>query len=544
MPARFQRYRKIADVMVRYGFGILIDEIVPSYFRPGRRKRIENHESVYLRIRLALQELGPTYVKFGQLMSNRRDLLPRPLIDELKHLQDDVAPVPFEQILPYLTELCPDLSSCLSCVDPQPIAAASLSQVHTAILDDGTQVVLKVQRPGISETIKTDIAILNRLATRIEQLFPDLRVFNPRGMVHDFDEHIRRELDFSRDGRNADRLRHNMRTVPGLRIPKIFWRYSNPRVLVMERIEGVRVDDRNAIERMGISGRDIAEIGLRAYSQQIFFDGFFHGDPHPGNLLVTPKGELALLDFGIVGVLRPDRRRAFLRLMTGFMDEDVDGILRAFRGIGVPVPEERQETLKDELYLLVAEYRDLSVRQYDLSHLIADGTDLLREHGLTLPQTVLRLLVVMMMVIDIGQSLDPGFRFTERAAPYMQEVMRRDRFSAERLGDTARGIESAAHELIELPVSLGEAARRFARGPIELDLVNDDFHRIDAMLDRTGDKILVGLVTAAIVVGSSLVLDNTRFELPGSVTFIAVVSYVGAVVIGFFAIYHILRGRL
>lgn len=544
MPVRFRRYGQIADVMLKYGFGILIDELAPPWFRWGQRRRTEHHGSVYVRIRLALQELGPTFIKFGQVMSARRDLLPPPLIDELKHLQDDVAPVPFDRVLPFIREQCPTLSSCLVSIDPVPLAAASLSQVHAAVLIDGTEVVLKVQRPGIADTIGDDIAILKRLATRVELLFPELRAFNPRGMVEEFEEHVWRELDFGRDGRNADRLRQNLRSVPRVRIPRVHWPMSGPRLLVMERVRGVRVDDLEAVRSLGIPGREIVEIGLQAYVQQIFLDGFFHGDPHPGNLLVTPEGELAFLDFGIMGALRPEKRRSFIALLMGFVDGDVDAIEQALRGIGVRVADHRVESLKDELYLLVTEYRDLSIRQYDLSHLIGDGADLLRRNGLRLPSSLMRMLVVMMMVITIGQTLDPGFRFTERAEPYLREAIRRDRISFERVGTGLRELEEAASELVGLPATLGTAARRLTESPIELDLVNDDFHRIEVMLDQAGDKVLIGLVTAAIVVGSSLVLDNTQVSLPAWVISIAGISYIGAVVIGFVAIYHILRGRL
>ncbi len=544
MSVRFRRYGQIADVMLKYGFGILIDELAPLGIRWGQRRRTEMYGSVYVRIRLALQELGPTYIKFGQMMSARRDLLPPPLIEELKHLQDDVAPVPFDQVLPFILEQCPTLSSCLASIDPVPLAAASLSQVHAAILADGAEVVLKVQRPGIVAAIEDDIAILRKLAARIEQLFPDLRTYNPPGMVQEFEEHIWRELDFVRDGRNADRLRENMRAVPRVRVPKVYWPLSGPRLLVMERIDGVRVDDREAIQSLGLLGREVAEIGLRAYVQQIFVDGFFHGDPHAGNLLVTPVGELAFLDFGIMGVLRAEKRRAFIALLMGFVDRDVDAILRALRDIGIRVADDGVESLKDEIYLLVTEYRDLSIRQFDLSRLIGDGADLLRRNGLRLPSSLMRMLVVLMMVITIGQTLDPDFRFTERAEPYLREAIRRDRVSFERLGTGVREIGEAASELVGLPATLGTAIRRFTEGPIELDLINDDFHRIERMLDQAGDKVLIGLVTGAIVVGSSLVLDNTQVALPGWVMVIAGISYIGAVAIGFVAIYHVVRSRL
>lgn len=543
MPSRFRAWTRIADIMVKYGFGILIDELAPARVRFGMRRRAQVHGPVYTRIRLALEELGPTYVKFGQLMSTRRDLLPPELIEELKRLQDDVTPVPFEDLLPFVHEQCPELQTCLRSIEPEPLAAASLAQVHGAVLADGSRVVLKIQRPGIAETIEADIAILKALARQIERRFPDLAVYNPMGMVEDFESHIWRELDFVRDGQNAERIRENMRPVEGVRVPRIHWHLSSRRLLVMERIDGVRADNRDAIRRLGVAGREVAEIGLAAYIKQIFEDGFFHGDPHPGNLLVTPMGELVFLDFGIVGVLRPEKRRAFMALLIGFVDRDVDAIVRAFIALGIEIPPDRMEQIKDEVYLLVTEYRNLSVRQFDLGTLLGDGADLLRTNGLRLPSSLMRMLVVLMMVIDLGQALDPSFRFNERARPYLEDIVRRDTFSFKQVTSSILEVRDAAAEAIALPGALGDLARRFSQGPVEINLDDRIFRRVEIMIDQTGDKVLIGFISAAIVVGSSLILRNVPLPSHPIITAAAGISFLGAVVIGFVTIYHVLRER-
>ena len=543
MPFRFRGWGRIADIMVKYGFGILIDELAPARVRFGARRRTQVHGPVYTRIRLALEELGPTYVKFGQVMSARRDLLPPGLIEELKRLQDDVPPVPFAKVLPYIVEQCPALGECLQSVDPSPLAAASISQVHGAVLADGTPVVLKLQRPGITETIENDIAILKRVAAQVEQRFPDLATYNPSGMVREFEEQIRRELDFVRDGQNADHLRENMRDIEGVRVPRVYWHLSGPRILVMERIYGVRADDREALRRLGVAGREVAEHGLAAYVRQIFEDGFFHADPHPGNLLVTAEGDLVFLDFGIMGVLRPEKRRAFVGLLTGFVDRDVNEIMHGLHAIGIAVPPDRVDRLKDELYLLVTEYRDLSFRQFDLGSLLGDGADLLRKNGIRLPSSLMRMVVVLMMVIDLGRTLDPGFRFTERVEPYLRDAVRRELLSVDQAVDTVLGLRDAALDTVALPGAIGDVARRFSQGPVEIALYSDDFRRIETILDQVGDKVLIGLVTAAIVVGSSLVLRNTDIPLPHWIAIVAAIFFLGAGLIGFVTVYHVLRNR-
>ncbi|HOI14337.1 MAG TPA: AarF/UbiB family protein, partial [Methanoculleus sp.] len=229
MVTRLQRYRQMADVLVKYGFGILVEEVIPGGKRlKALRRPPEVELSVYERIRLAIEELGPTYVKFGQIMSTRRELFPPELIEELQKLQDHVSPVPFVEIRPEIMRYCPNLEECFDIIEAEPVAAASLSQVHRAVTRDGRVVALKVQRPGIRDLIETDLQILQSLVPRMESVFPDLRVYNLRGMLDEFSAQIRRELDFTQDGLNAERLKRNLSDVPCVTVPRIHWQISGP----------------------------------------------------------------------------------------------------------------------------------------------------------------------------------------------------------------------------------------------------------------------------------------------------------------------------
>ncbi|MCK4581928.1 AarF/ABC1/UbiB kinase family protein, partial [Candidatus Bathyarchaeota archaeon] len=298
MITRLKRYNQIAKVLVKYGFGIILDQLYPEVSRPDfLRKKGEHEESiVYTRIRMAIEELGPTFVKLGQMMSTRRELFPPPLIEELLKLTDDVPVLPFQKVKTVIEEICGPISETFQSFEEDAFAGASLSQVHRATLMDGSTVAVKVQRPGIREIIEVDLKILESMAERIETTFQHLRMYNPIGIVQEFSVQIRKELDFVRDGKNADRISKNMKNISGVRAPKIIWEYSGSRVLVMEYIKGVRVDDVDAIRELGIDLKEISEKGFAAYLNQILVDGFFHGDPHPGNLMVTPDGELVLLD--------------------------------------------------------------------------------------------------------------------------------------------------------------------------------------------------------------------------------------------------------
>jgi ubiquinone biosynthesis protein len=360
MVSLFTRYRQIGEVLLKYGFGMILEKLFPGIapWRMVRRGAGVDTRPVSVRIRLAIEELGPTFIKLGQIMSTRRELLPPSLIDELNRLTDDVAPVPFETIRPVIEEYCGPITEAFRSIDRTPVAAASLSQVHRAVLGDGREVALKVQRPGIDEVIETDLQILKSLARRIEERYPETIVYNPSGIVEEFGHQIRRELDFVRDGKNAEYLAFNLRNNPHITIPKIHWEYSGTRLLTMDYIRGVRIDDVAGIRAMGFQPEQISGYVFESYLQQIFEDGFFHGDPHPGNLLVTPTGQVAFLDFGIIGVLRPERREIFIKLLFGLVDADVELVMDCYRKLGIPIRDEDLEAFKDETYYILQEYPD------------------------------------------------------------------------------------------------------------------------------------------------------------------------------------------
>lgn len=546
MVTRFQRYRQIADVLVKYGFGILVEEVIPGGRRLQALRRSPGEErSVYERIRLAIEELGPTYIKFGQIMSTRRELLPPELIEELQKLQDQVAPLPFEEIRPVIQRYCPNLEECFDIIEEEPVAAASLSQVHRAVMRDGRVVALKVQRPGIVDLIETDLLILQSLARRVESLSPALRVYNLRGMVDEFSLQIRRELDFAQDGMNADRLRRNMRGIPGVKIPRVHWGISGPCLLAMDYVEGVRIDDVAAIRAFGLFPEDIADLGFSAYIQQIFVDGFFHGDPHPGNLLVTRRGEVVFLDYGIVGVLRPERRRAFADLLLAMTRTDVAGVIAALEKLDVHISPADLDSVKDDLYLVLLDYREMRLERMNFAVAIRGLTDILRRYHIRVPSNLMLMMKVVVMVIDIGTRLDPSFNFDQRIRPYLARIIAQQRFSPETMAKTVWSLADAAEGLLAIPGNVNETLKTLSEGTVTIELEDTDLGKIVGVIDRTSDKLIVGLVVAAIVVGSSLVLRVADLPIPGYVTTLAVVGYVFAVLVGFYAVYNILRhGRV
>ncbi|MDD1713239.1 MAG: AarF/UbiB family protein [Methanoregulaceae archaeon] len=539
MVTKFRRYGQIADVLVRNGFGVFVQKLFPGIYRYRHCKScpIETVSSTYERVRITLEELGPTFVKFGQIVSTRQELLPPALIEELKKLQDHTNPLPFEQIRPVIEAECPDHEECFTRIEETPIASASIAQVHRAWLKDGTPVALKVQRPGIEEIIEKDILILESLAARLEHSIPDSRVYNPTGMVKDFSTQIRKELDFVRDGRNADRLRTNMSGLEGIKIPRIYWENSSRRLLVMEFIEGCRVDHVEEIRAMGVDPALIADRGFNAYLTQIFEDGFFHGDPHPGNLLVTKDNELVFLDFGIVGIIRTERRFNFIRLLKAMVDHDSLLMIKALEGLGVTIQEQQRDQLRDEIYISMIESEGGQIGQLQFQGMAAGLTEILRRYRMQVPENLMLMLKVIIMVLDIGMKLDPTFDFNERARPFVSHLGSGESILNQLRYKAGHSLVEAADGLFDLPRNINKVLRTVSAGQIKLNMDDADIHKIQVIFDRTSDKILLGLVTAGIVVGSSLVLLASDVQLPNLVFWLAVIGYIIAIIVGFYAIY-------
>jgi ubiquinone biosynthesis protein len=547
MVSSIRRYAQIIDVLGQYGFGIGLERLFPGRARfrlPAAQKpgKAPETSTVYERIRLALEDLGPTFVKFGQIMSTRTELLPPEMIDELKKLQDHANPIPFSEVRAMLEQNCPDFDLWFSSIDEIPVASASIAQVHRAFLTDGTPVAIKVQRPGIGETIETDLSILLSMAERMEVVLPETRVYNPTGMVDDFAHQIVKELDFTRDGRNADRMARNFRDVPGIRFPKIYWEFSSPKVLVMEFIEGVRIDNLEAIVELGHDPHEIGVRGFHAYLKMIFEDGFFHGDPHPGNLLITKKGDIVFLDFGIVGILRPEKRQHFINLLFALVNDDIELMLRSLEGFGIVIAEENREPLRDDLYIMMHDFGsgEDEVGQLNFRLVVTELTESMRRYQLKVPMNLMLLLKVFMMVLDIGLRLDPKFNFGREVTPYLTKLADTNTLSAGYIKRASTTLLDSADAILDMPRNLNLMLRRLSTGTFKLEIVDTDIQKVQMALDKASDKLMIGMVVASLVVGSSLVLQASPFPLPKEISWIAILGYTAAVLCGFYAIYHVI----
>ena len=539
-----RRYGQIADVLVKYGFGFYLNELFPgaAISRTAKKNQAEEYSeySAYARFRMALEDLGPTFVKFGQLMSTRTELFSQEMIAELSKLQDRVGVVPFDEVIPTLDNYIPDWRDLFTSIDPKPLAAASISQVYRAVTRDGTVIALKVQRPKISEKIEQDIGLLRSIAKLIEERKPELRIYNPVALVEDFGVQIKKELDFTRDGSNAERLARNMKNsgLPRIKVPKIYWEYSGRELLAMEFVSGFRSDDVETIRAHGIDTKELANLGLKAFMVQIFQDGFYHGDPHAGNIQVSPKGDIVFLDFGVCGVLMKDMRNKFISLMLALFSADTDLTLRCIKNLGVKIPQEGYEEVRSELYLALQDFKEMGSRM-NFSTLLETVQELFQTYNIRIPQNIMQLLKALMLVSNIAFTLDPDLQFVDEAQPFLKQILADDIKSTDSMQKRMLEAKMKFEDLANVPKQLSGVLEMASEGKLKVDIAAKEVGRLSDTISSSVDKLVIGLMMASIVIGLSLVVMSQSFTMG----FIPILAYVAAVII-IIVVFWTMRSRM
>ena len=539
-----RRYGQIADVLVKYGFGFYLNELFPgaAISRTAKKNQAEEYSeySAYARFRMALEDLGPTFVKFGQLMSTRTELFSQEMIAELSKLQDRVGVVPFDEVIPTLDNYIPDWRDLFTSIDPKPLAAASISQVYRAVTRDGTVIALKVQRPKISEKIEQDIGLLRSIAKLIEERKPELRIYNPVALVEDFGVQIKKELDFTRDGSNAERLARNMKNsgLPRIKVPKIYWEYSGRELLAMEFVSGFRSDDVETIRAHGTDTKELANLGLKAFMIQIFQDGFYHGDPHAGNIQVSPKGDIVFLDFGVCGVLMKDMRNKFISLMLALFSADTDLTLRCIKNLGVKIPQEGYEEVRSELYLALQDFKEMGSRM-NFSTLLETVQELFQTYNIRIPQNIMQLLKALMLVSNIAFTLDPDLQFVDEAQPFLKQILADDIKSTDSMQKRMLEAKMKFEDLANVPKQLSGVLEMASEGKLKVDIAAKEVGRLSDTISSSVDKLVIGLMMASIVIGLSLVVMSQSFTMG----FIPILAYVAAVII-IIVVFWTMRSRM
>jgi ubiquinone biosynthesis protein len=547
---QLRRLREITTVLVKYGFPDVVARLhLEGTVALGRRLRFWGRREPWgtraQRLRLALQELGPTFVKFGQAISTRADLLPEELVAELSRLQDEVPPLPpGVAVATVESELGGPIGGLFARFDEQPLAAASIAQVHRARLHDGSEVAVKVRRPGIEATIERDLAILGQLARLAERYLADSELYQPASLVSEFARSIRGELDLAREGRAIDRFTKNFSGDSTVRLPRVYWERTTRGVLTLEFIDGRKILD---IIRAP-EGYDlplIARRGSELLLRQVLRHGLFHADPHPANVFVLPGNLIALLDFGNVGRIDRQLRHSLAGLVHAVVREDAERVTEAILDIGRPLQHLDRDQLRRDVTELLEAYSGAMLRDLSIGALLHDALVVMHRHRLQFPVDLMLLARAFVTIEGIGRQLDPSFQMIQHARPLVAEILR-DRFSP---SSVATGMTELGRELGEamqsVPRDLVQIIEKARDDRLQIQFVHKNLEHFVQEMDRSSNRLSFAIVIAALIVGSSFVVQRgggpQLFGMPA----IGVVGFVAAGLFGLWLAVGILRsGRL
>jgi ubiquinone biosynthesis protein len=503
------RLREIGHVLLRHGFGHVAQRLRLPGVRWWRRRQPSPEAisfSLPERLRMIFEELGPTFIKFGQILSIRRDVLPEEYVSEFEKLQDAVPPFSYAEVARLIAEeFGRDVKDVFEEFASEPLASASIAQAHLARTKTGQEVIVKVQRPQIRQMILQDLAIMEHLARLSARRIPESRRYDPVGLVEEFRKTILLELDFRREGRNADRLRQHLRDMPGIVIPQVFWEYSAPRVLTIEYMVGQGL--REALGRSAEDRHRIAANLYEAFLKQIFEDGFFHADPHPGNLLFLPDGRVGLLDFGIVGRVSRDRLAGLVTILLAIMEQDVEALLDECIGLGLMPADLDRQTIQYEIDELLAEHLDLPLRDISLGHILETLFEMGRKHRLKVLSNLVLLGKTMMTLEAVIRALDPAFALVEEARWEVERLMRL-RLSAEALLKTGwRTTRQVVHLARRLPQRLERILQYVEEGRIRVELMPGTEAHVLRQWERMWHRAIRGAMVCALIIGGSLLIQ-------------------------------------
>lgn len=547
-PRHLRRYRQIIEVLARHGFGAALTQlgIRRRLALPRRLLRLERPTDEITpgqHLRLALEELGPTFIKFGQIISTRPDLLPPAFITELTRLQDDVAPEPWEPVKACIEEeLGQPIEQLFANFDPTPIAAASLGQVHAASLRDGQEVIVKVQRPDIERIINVDLEILYDLA-RIAQKRTDFgKTYDLVEIAEDFSYTLRGELDYRREGRNADHFRENFRNEPYLYIPKVHWEYTTRRVLVLERIDGIKLDDIDALEKARYDRQRIAMHSARLITKEILEDGFFHADPHSGNLVVMADEVIGLMDFGMVGHLAPSDKADLARMYIAAMQQDVSGAADQLMRMGVVDRRVDRIALERDLRRMMHKYYGLSIQEFQVGEMIEEFMTVAFRHRLRFPSNFWLVAKTLGMIEGLGLILAPDFDMFSVAQDYVRRFRRRMWLPTEWGPAMMRGTTDLADLLVRLPKHTTRLLEQMEQGKLEGQIRMPDMQQVTDRLDRIANRLALSMLTAAFTIAIAWMIPGLDMGWPWDwLTWFVLAGFVGVSILGLWLMWNIWR---
>lgn len=519
-----QRYRDIALALIRHGFGFIVEEtdifqLLPMPARGIREAATMEKKSLGERIRGVVQDLGPTFIKLGQIAGTRPDILPEDIVKELEKLQDQVEPFPFGQALDIIeSSLGSEIGQMFSVLEEEPLAAASIGQVHVGTLKTGERVAVKIQRPGVAETVKTDLEILEHMAALAERSFEWARRFQIGKMIEEIGKSLRSELDYMLEGRNAEKIAVQFQHDSRIYVPRIYRQYTSKKVLTMEYIEGLKLNQHEALAAEGYDRPQIAKRLITALFHQIFVEGLFHADPHPGNILILPDQVIAFMDFGMVGRLSSEMKTHFADLIIALMRHSTSGVINAVLHIGLVDEDVDMSALYDDLELLREKYYGVPLSEVSLGVIVNDLFEVAYRYHIRIPADFILLGKTLLTIEGVVEKLDPNISIVHMAEPFGLRLLQ-ERLNPIHIGKKLwKDLEDFGELLVGLPKQLKELMSMIKKGNVHIEVSIPELDLFLRKLDRIGNRLSFSIVLLSfsvimmgLIIGSSVNGRKTSF---------------------------------
>ncbi len=538
------RFREIVMIFLKYGFGDLVARLdLPGFHRAEEEPAVAHDAGTYGRIRQALEELGPTFIKFGQIMSLRPDLLPQSMIDELAKLQDDVSPISYEEIREVVEKvLDKPLKDLFRVFDPMPVAAASLSQVHRAVLlDNGNMVAVKVRRPGIKQKVEKDFDILTLVVDRLHSHVEELKIYDLPTLLKLTKEMLTRELNFKMEARYTKIAKSHLSGEDGVYVPEVFFQYCREQLLVVEYIQGEKV---KAISAESFEdAQSLAGKGLRTAIKQILEDGFFHADPHPGNFLVTPDNSLCLIDWGMVGRLTRESRYELIDLIQAIVENDTEKLVKMLISIARPAVDINKRDMERDILDILDYHLSVSLSDLDLGRLLLNITGLLRKYQLRLPADLGIMIKALITAEGSARLIYPDLDVIAEAGPQIKALA----VNRYKPGMLWRMAVSKLSGLFSpqggLPGQLFQIVEKIERGKLNIRFEHENLGGLMNTLENISNRLTFGIIIGALIIGSSMIITTGIGPLLFGFPALGVIGYIISGCLGLWLIFNIIRKR-
>lgn len=526
-----QRLRQIISVFAKHGFVDIVDRMNLGKFLPGRLgvyAESQADKTIPERLRLAFEELGPTFVKFGQLLSTRTDLLPESYIDEFIHLQDHVQPLSFEVVRVLVeNELNGKIENSYSNFNPEPLAAASIGQVHEAELLTGEKVVVKVQRPEIEKVIETDVSLLAFLANLLEKYVPESRIISPTVVVDEFFRTLSFELDFVVEANNMTKMAENAVSMPEIVIPRVYKSLSTHKILTLEKLEGIRVNDLTALDAAGIDRKKVVEIGAQAFFRSVMIDGLFHGDLHGGNLFILPGNRIGIVDFGIVGRLSQKSRDQLANMVMSLLTEDYENLCYEYAELSTSGASIDFDGFQREVRNTLSPYMGLSLVDLNVGKVLIEATAIAAKFNVKVPGDWMIVFKAILTIEGMGRTLDPDFDLLSVGQELIKELVK-NQYSVQRLTKEFMWVAKDLAALLKvLPRQVRWMFRKLNSNDFAFEIKSPDLQRIRHQLDLNGKRLSLSVLISGFFVASSIALQYSSDRLVGSYPLLSVIYFGG-----------------